>query len=281
MPFAILTGASRGIGAVLAHRLSQAGYTVACIARSEDDLAAVCAHDPKLHPVVLDLADPDALDTVVDGLLDEHGPCALLVNNAGYGIRAAVEEIPMDRWQHEFQVNVFAATRLCQKVLPGMRAQRGGVIVQMSSVAGRIAPPFNGAYAATKFALEGVSDALRREVARFGIHVVLVEPGPVSTDFAAVAAEVSEAQLFDADSPYAEGYSGFREGAASLRKGAWTAEQVADATMAALAKRSPPQRVACYGPLLHVALGLHGTVPRVFDKVINRQSGADKDAPQG
>lgn len=273
MPLAIVTGASRGIGRVLAQRLAADGYTVLAVARSKDALDAL-ATEPGIHAVPLDLADKHAIEEIVPGLLDEHGPCDLLVNNAGYGIRSSIEDIPMDAWRHEFEVNLFSATRLTQLVLPGMRAQNRGTVVNISSVAGRIATPFSGAYAATKFAMEAMSDALRVEVSGFGIRVILVEPGPVSTEFAAVAREESTEVLQNSDSAYAKGYAGFLEQVAELHRDAWTAEQVVDATLSAIRAKNPPLRVGCYSPTLRAGLFLRAAAPGVLDRVLKRRTKA-------
>ena len=274
MSLAIVTGASRGIGRVLALDLAADGHTVACLARSEDDLQALAAEHTGLVPIVCDLSDPVSTEEIIDGLLGEHGPCDILVNNAGYGIRSAIEDVPIDAWRREFEVNLFSCTRLIQKVLPGMRAAGSGTIVNISSVAGRIAPPFSGAYAATKFALEAMSDALRVEVAAFGVRVILVEPGPVATNFAAYAKDRSTAILESDDTQYSAGYKGFRGQVDALHRDAWTARAVADKTMAAIRSSRPPMRVACYGWTLRAGLFLRAVAPGLLDRVMARRTRA-------
>lgn len=273
MGLAIVTGASRGIGRDVAVGLAAAGHTVACMARSEAELRTLAASGPRLVAVPLDVTDAPALRAAVAGLVADHGPCAVLVNNAGYGLRAAVEEIPLDEWRREFELNLFSCAHLIQLVLPGMRAARAGCIVNVSSVAGRVATPFSGAYCATKFALEALSDSLRNELHPFGIRVVLVEPGPVKTDFLRAAAAVSDPILDRADSPYAAGYRAVLAGLANLHREGWSSEAVAERIVAAASSPSPPLRVAAYSWALHAAIGLRTVWPAMFDRVLRRRLG--------
>lgn len=273
MPLALVTGASRGIGRDTALRLAAAGYTVGCLARSRADLEALAASRPGLVPVVADVTDAAALEGAVRALLSEHGPCAVLVNNAGYGLRAAVEEIPLDAWRRQFEVNLFSCARVVQLVLPGMRAAGRGCVVNVSSVAGRIATPFSGAYCATKFALEAMSDALRLEVAPFGVHVVLVEPGPVRTDFMNAAGEVSAGIVTRSESPYAAAYRALLAGLDDLHRGAWASDAVAERIVAAALSPSPPARVLACGVTLRAAVALRGVWPGLLDRLARRRLG--------
>lgn len=274
MGLAIVTGASRGIGKSLALHLAERGHTVACLARSAQELEALAASRSGLLAVPVDLTDAAATERVVRELLAAHGPCEVLVNNAGYGLRGAMEEVDLARWRRQFEVNLFAPALVTQLVLPGMRAAGRGAVINLSSVAGRISSPFSGAYASTKFALEAMSDALRIEVARFGIKVILVEPGPVATDFAAVAHEESAELLARTDSPYHAGYAKLVDSLKDLHRHDWSADDVARATMRALDARRTPQRVACYGALLRLGLVLTTFTPRLFDQVLARRTGA-------
>jgi len=272
-PLAIVTGASRGLGRSFALRLAADGYRVICVARSQSDLDALASTHDALIPLPLDLADTDAIGPAIDPLLDAHGPCELLINNAGYGLRMAMEDVPLPRWRHQFDVNLFSAMAMIQQVLPGMREARAGSIINVSSVAGRISYPFGGAYAATKFALEALSDALRVEVKQWGIDVVLVEPGPIATAFNASAADASAQVQARPDSPYLDNYGEYLRRWAQFHQGAWSAEDVVEHTLSAARRSSPPQRVACYGLNLRAALVLHQVLPRIFDRVIARRVG--------
>lgn len=277
-PLAIVTGASRGIGRALALRLAQQGYTVAAIARAESELKALAAQHEAILAVPLDLTDPVATDQVIGALLAERGPCAVLVNNAGAGLRAAVEEIPLEVWRRQFELNLFSGARLTQLVLPGMREARRGHIQNISSVAGLLSTPFSGAYCATKFALEAMSDALRLEVAPWGIHVTLIEPGPVKTHFLEAAAEVSDPILDDARSPYAAFYEGMRRHLGDLHADAWPVERVVDICVSAIGSPSPRPRYGAYSWLLALAIRLKALVPGLLDRVLARRMGLTRTA---
>jgi NAD(P)-dependent dehydrogenase (short-subunit alcohol dehydrogenase family) len=137
----------------------------------------------------MDVTDPASTSAGVERVLDETGRLDVLVNNAGYGMYGAVEDVPLEEARAQLEVNVLGAAALCALVLPHMRAQRSGRIVNISSMGGRIHTPMGGWYHASKWALEGLSDCLRLEMAPFGVHVALVEPGSTSTEWGAVAAE--------------------------------------------------------------------------------------------
>ncbi|WP_302082346.1 SDR family oxidoreductase [Salinibaculum rarum] len=178
---ALITGCSSGIGHATARYLADDGWTVYATSRNEDDLTdlaeAGCRTDE------LDVTSGEDIDRVVDRILDDEHTLDVLVNNAGYGQYGPVEDVPTDRVHAQFDVNVYGPHRLTRAVLPHMRDAGSGTIVNVSSVAGRVASPGGGVYSASKFALEAMSDALRAEVEEFGVDVVLVEPGPVETDF--------------------------------------------------------------------------------------------------
>lgn len=186
---ALVTGASAGIGAAMVRALVRAGCRVAATARRPDRLEALareCGED-RVLAVSGDLADAGDRKHIVDSTRARFGPIELLVNNAGYGQRGPVELVMEADARRQFDVNVFALTELTRLVLPEMRAAGRGRILNVSSVVGRVAIPMSGWYAATKHALEALSDALRNEVAPFGIDVVVIEPGPIVTEFQEVA----------------------------------------------------------------------------------------------
>jgi NAD(P)-dependent dehydrogenase (short-subunit alcohol dehydrogenase family) len=184
---AIVTGASSGIGAAVARRLNARGYLVYAVARRVE-LMATLAEDG-IVAVRVDVTDDAALAALVERVIFEGGRIDVLVNNAGYGALGAIEDVSLAEARRQFDVNMFGLARLTQLVLPHMRAQRGGRIINMSSIGGRIHVPLGGWYHATKFAVEGFSDALRLEVAPFGIRVVVIEPGAINTEWHGVAAD--------------------------------------------------------------------------------------------
>jgi NAD(P)-dependent dehydrogenase (short-subunit alcohol dehydrogenase family) len=183
---AIVTGASSGIGAAAARRLAAAGFTVYAAARRIELMAPLAENG--IRPVRVDVTDDDCLTAFVSHVIDETGRVDVLVNNAGYGSLGAVEDIPLAEARRQFDVNLFASARLIQLVVPHMRAQRSGRIINVSSIGGKATTPLGGWYHATKFALEGLSDALRLELGPLGIDVVVVEPGAINTEWHAVAA---------------------------------------------------------------------------------------------
>ena len=180
-----ITGTSSGFGREIARAALAAGDRVVATARRTDGLADLVDQAPdRVRAVALDVTDPVAVRAAVDVAVAEFGRIDVVVNNAGYGSRGALEELSDEQVRAQFDVNVFGALDVLRAVLPVMRAQRSGHVVQMSSVGGVNVVLGGAAYAATKFALEGLSEGLALEVAPLGIRVTLVEPGPFRTDFA-------------------------------------------------------------------------------------------------
>jgi NADP-dependent 3-hydroxy acid dehydrogenase YdfG len=199
----LITGCSSGIGAAAAQRLARRGFTVYASARRLEAIEPLQAFGCKL--LALDVTDEASMRTAVDAIVGEHGAVGTLVNNAGYSQGGPIEQVSMESVRRQFETNVFGSIYLTQLVLPGMRAQRWGRIVNIGSMGGRLTFPGGGLYHATKHSLEAISDALRFEVAGFGIGVTLIEPGLITSDFAKTAvATVAEAQSEDGEDPYGE-----------------------------------------------------------------------------
>jgi NAD(P)-dependent dehydrogenase (short-subunit alcohol dehydrogenase family) len=181
-PIAIVTGASSGIGGATALQLLKDGYRVYGAARRKmSELEAAGGNS-----LVLDVTDHDAVHRAVRGVLEEEGRIDALVNSAGFAIYGAVEETSADAARRQFEVNLFGLAEVTKAVLPAMRAQRSGKIVNISSVGGRVYAPLGAWYHASKHAVEGWSDCLRVEVRQFGIDVVVVAPGTIKTEFGSV-----------------------------------------------------------------------------------------------
>src|SRR5580704_228249 len=172
----LVTGASSGIGACCAEFLAKNGYRVYGAARGP-----VTA--PGVEPLTLDVANDGSVTQAIETIIAREGRLDVLVNNAGFGIAGAIEDTSIDEAKSQFEVNFFGVLRMCRAVLPMMRQKRAGYIVNIGSIGGLIAIPFQGFYSASKFALEGLSEALRLEVGPLGIHVVLIEPGDHRTSF--------------------------------------------------------------------------------------------------
>jgi NAD(P)-dependent dehydrogenase (short-subunit alcohol dehydrogenase family) len=182
---AFVTGASAGIGEATARALLAAGYRVFAGARRLDRMAGLAAAGATL--LKLDLTDDVSIVAAVNTIKNEAGRIDVLVNNAGYGSYGALEDVPLDEGRRQFEVNVFGLARLCQLVLPMMRAQKSGKIVNVTSIGGKIWEPLGAWYHATKFAVEGLSDCLRVEAAPFGVDVIVIEPGAIRTEWAGIA----------------------------------------------------------------------------------------------
>ena len=177
----LITGCSSGIGHATAEHLARSGWAVYATARRPDSLADLA--DAGCRTLALDVLDEGSMRAAVAEVEREEGAVGVLVNNAGYGQSGAVEAVPLDLVRRNFETNVFGYLRMAQLVLPGMRRQRWGRIVNLSSVAGRVTMPGSGIYSSTKFAIRAMTDALRFEVRGFGVDVVLIEPGPIRTQF--------------------------------------------------------------------------------------------------
>lgn len=206
----LVTGCSSGIGRATALRLQRRGLTVYASARRPAAIADLERHG--CHVLALDVADETSRVAAVEAITEAHGVVWGLVNNAGYGQYGAIEEVDLDDVRRQFETNVFGLARLCQLVLPGMRRAGTGRIVNVSSMGGRLTFPGGGYYHASKHAVEAISDALRFEVAGFGIQVVVVEPGLIRTAFADTA--VATATTHDTG-PYA----GFAEASREVTAG--------------------------------------------------------------
>jgi short-subunit dehydrogenase len=193
----LITGCSSGIGKATAERLASQGHTVYATARSLEGMEPL--EGAGCRTLVLDVRDKDSMRAAVATVEGEQGAVGTLVNNAGYAVSGAIEAISIDSIREEFETNVFGYVQMAQLVLPGMRGRHTGRIVNVSSVAGRVTMPGAGAYAASKYAIEAISDALRFEVRGFGVDVIVIEPGPIRTAFTETA---NAAIPQDAEGPY-------------------------------------------------------------------------------
>ncbi len=183
-PVALVTGASSGIGRASAARLAGAGFTVFGTSRTPATATPV----PGVTLIPLDVADEASVAACVQTVVDQAGRLDVLVNNAGIAVTGAVEEVPVALARRQFETNFFGVIRVTQAALPVMRRQRAGCIINISSIAGLVPIPFGGFYSASKYAIEGLTEVLRAEVAHLGIRVALVEPGFFKSDLVGEAA---------------------------------------------------------------------------------------------
>lgn len=194
----LITGASSGIGLATLEQLVAEGHTVYGTARNEDGLEAINKAGGK--GLVMEMTDYNSIEVGVEKVLEEQGRIDVLFNNAGYGLYGTVEEVPLDAAKHQFDVNLFGLARITQLVLPHMRKQGSGTIINTSSMGGKMYTPMGAWYHATKHALEGWSDCMRLELKQFNIHVVVVEPGGIQTPWGSTAAD--NLMKYSANGPY-------------------------------------------------------------------------------
>ena len=260
----LITGCSTGIGRDLAQRLTQAGYTVVATARRAEDLNDL----PAALKLSLDVTRPDSIDAAVAYTLQQFGRIDVLVNNAGYALRGALEEVPDEQVQQMFDVNVFGVLRLIRVVAPHMRQQGTGCIINVSSIAGKLSTPVNGTYSATKFALEALSDALRLELAPFGIQVVVIEAGAIKTHFDDTAQAHAQDILSNSASPYQPLYRKSDQFAASMRQQEPGPEVVSQMIQQAIETPKPKARyIAAVAPSGRLVLLLRDLI---WDPVLQR-----------
>jgi NAD(P)-dependent dehydrogenase (short-subunit alcohol dehydrogenase family) len=249
----LITGCSSGIGRATALRLVAGGWSVYATARRPESIAKL--GDAGCRTLALDVTDEDSMRAAVDTVEQAEGAVGVLVNNAGYSQSGAIETVALDAVRRQFETNVFGLVRLTQLVLPKMRAQHWGKIVNLGSMGGRLTFPGGGYYHATKHALEAISDALRFEVHGFGIDVILLEPGLITTDFG----EAATASLADAGPPDGDGdgagedpYTRFNATVGVVTAGAYDGpmrhlgagpERVAKVIERAISRRRAPTRV--------------------------------------
>ena len=184
---ALVTGASSGIGKETAKLLVQNGYTVYGAARRLEKMTDL--QDTGVKLIAMDVTDENSMVAGINKILQTEKRIDLLVNNAGYGSYGALEDVPLSEARYQFEVNIFGLARLTQLVLPTMRAQHSGRIINISSIGGSFGEPHGVWYHATKFAVEGLSDSLRMELKQFGIDVVVIKPGAILTEWNTIARE--------------------------------------------------------------------------------------------
>jgi NADP-dependent 3-hydroxy acid dehydrogenase YdfG len=284
----LITGCSSGIGEATARRLAAGGWTVYASARRLESIEHL--KDAGCHTLALDVTDEESMRAAAQEVERAEGAIGVLVNNAGYSQGGAIEQVPLEAARRQFETNVFGPIALTQMVLPGMRSQRWGKIVNIGSMGGRLTFPGGGLYHATKYSLEAISDALRFEVKGFGVDVVLVEPGLIVTEFAATAVAQAEAvtgasqdteanrggETTTADSPYAEFdakvavlTTGVYEG--PMRRLGGGPDVVAKAIEKAISRRRVPTRVPVTASARLSILQRKLTPDRVWDAAMRVQ----------
>ncbi|MFI4984697.1 MAG: oxidoreductase [Solirubrobacterales bacterium] len=242
----LITGCSSGIGRASALQLVRSGWKVYATARRPETIADL--KDAGCQTLALDVTDEQSMLAAVDAVEEAEGAVGVLINNAGYSQSGAIETVPLEAARRQFETNVFGLVRLTQLVLPNMRAQRWGKIVNVGSMGGRLSFPGGGHYHATKHALEAISDALRFELRGFGIDVILLEPGLITTEFG----EAATASMTQIASSEHDPYGQFNATVGTVTKGAYDGpmrllgagpERVAKVIERAITRRRPPARI--------------------------------------
>ncbi|MDR1264315.1 MAG: oxidoreductase [Propionibacteriaceae bacterium] len=272
---ALVTGASSGIGQATAVKLQTLGYIVYGAARRADRLQTLAASG--VRPLPLDLTDDAQLTAGVERIIDQSGRLDVLVNSAGYGSYGAIEDVPLDEARRQFEVNLFGLARLIQLAAPQLRRQHSGTIINISSMGGRFAMPLGGWYHATKFALEGLSDALRMELRPFGVDVVVIEPGGISTEWAGITAD--HLDRVAAGSAYARQIAAvtalMRNQSAGQRQS--SPSLIADTVARIVTARRPRTRYAV-GFMAKPVIAARRLLPdRAFDRLISAALGIPRD----
>ena len=274
MPSVLITGAGRGIGRAAVLRMAAAGWDVyAGVRRAED-----APSGERLTPVVLDVTDASQIAALGDALPDRLDA---LVNNAGIVVPGPVEALPLDGLRQQLEVNVTGQVAVTQALMPKLRAAQGRVVF-VSSVSGRVAAPLMGAYNASKFAVEGLADAMRVEVRPWGVDVILIEPGSIDTDLwrnaQDSATEAEEAMAPEHRSLYAKHLSGMRKAVARIQKQTAPVEKVAEAVEKALTAGRPRPRYLV-GADARAQVALRAALPtRALDSALTKMMGLPRKA---
>jgi NAD(P)-dependent dehydrogenase (short-subunit alcohol dehydrogenase family) len=268
----LITGCSSGIGLCAAQTLKRRGWRVFATARKAEDIARL-REDVGVESLYLDYTEPQSIAAAAEHvLLATEGKLTALFNNGGYGQPGAVEDLTRDVLRDQFEANVFGWHDLTRRLIPAMRAQGQGRIVFCSSVLGLMAAPYRGAYCASKFAVEALADTLRLELAGSGIHIVLIEPGPIASRFVEHAIEAYKRNIDIAGSPHRDVY---RVRIARMEEGGQQTfklgpEAVVAKLMHALEGRAPRPRYYVTWPTYAVALLRRILPTRVLDVIATR-----------
>jgi NAD(P)-dependent dehydrogenase (short-subunit alcohol dehydrogenase family) len=271
MPTVVVTGASSGIGKATARVLAQRGLDVLAGVRKDSDAERVGALHDRVSPVKLDVTDAASVAALPGAVGD--APLAGLVNNAGISVSGPLEFVPLDEWRHQLEVNVIGQVAVTQALLPALRRARGR-IVNIGSVGGRVAVPLLSPYNASKFAMEGITDSLRRELRPLGVHVAIVEPGAIATRIwekgTAAADEMLAGAPPEAEAIYGETIAAVRVQAEKATREAIPPEEVAEAVAHALTAKRPRTRYPV-GKDAKQRIRASGLLPdRAFDAIMAR-----------
>lgn len=280
----LITGGTDGLGRAAALFLAKKGYVVFAAGRSAQKRAELehTAHEERIqvHTLEMDVCDAVSVQIAVELVLEKAGGIDVLINNAGVGYMAVIEELRMEDLRKQFETNFFGVLRVTQAVLPHMRQHRRGRILMMSSVAGLVSPPTYGAYSSSKHALEGLTNALRLEMYPFSVEVILIEPGYIVTNFQETAKQLAQPYVEAAKtSPYAKIYEGAWEGASKGRASSKaTPEDCARVILEAIESPHPKARYPVTQLAKWTSLGKRILPDTLLDSFLRRKFGVTRES---
>lgn len=238
----LITGASAGMGKETAKLLAQKGYIVYGVARRTEKMKDLVKSG--IHTLAMDITNDQSMVQVVEKIIATEKRIDVLINSAGFGSHGAIEDVPIEDARYQLEVNVFGLARLTQLVLPYMRKNRFGKIINISSIAGKVAGPYGGWYHASKFALEGLSDSLRNEVKQFGIDVIVIEPGAIKSEWSNIAADNLRKTSGNEKSAYKKGALAFAKVIEKSETKASDPKVIVDLIYKAIEAKNPKARYA-------------------------------------
>ncbi|MEO1242172.1 MAG: SDR family oxidoreductase [Pseudomonadota bacterium] len=269
----LVTGASSGIGEATAVLLAHHGFRVFAAARRIEKLQELAGlAGGRITPVAMDITDDGSVERALDEINSADATLYGLVNNAGVSVTGPIEQVEIDEWRRQYETNVFGLVRVTQKILPVFRKAGRGRVINIGSIAGRIAPPFLGAYASSKHAVEGVSDSLRRELAPHGVKVSLIRPGFINTPFGHQEQDGFEKYL-GADQPYDGQLRIFKSWHAKGHPTAPPPTVVAEAVHKALTAERPQARYTAPTQTLGLLMLRNFLPSAIVDRIFERVTG--------
>jgi NAD(P)-dependent dehydrogenase (short-subunit alcohol dehydrogenase family) len=265
---ALVTGSSSGIGYETALMLARNGFDTYATMRNTNKSKEIAEITKKenlpLRVLKLDVTDDKSADDAINNILNEKKSIEVVVNNAGYGLMGSIEDSSLDEIKAQFETNFFGAIRVMQKVLPIMRQQKAGTIVNVSSIAGRIGFPMGSSYVSSKFALEGLSESMSYELEQFGIRILLIEPGVINTNFAFVTPK----KALDTNSPYSPIMNKMQENLVSTIANGTSPKEVANVILRAITEDSPERRYLVGNDAFELIDARKNSTDKDFEKII-------------
>jgi len=265
---ALVTGSSSGIGYETALLLARNGFDTFATMRNMNKSKQITEVSKRenlpLRVMQLDVNDDRSVADAINNILNEKKSIEVVVNNAGYGLMGSVEDSSLDEIKAQFETNFFGAIRVIKEVIPIMRKQRTGTIVNVSSVAGRIGFPMGSAYVSSKFALEGLSESMSYELKQFGIKIVLIEPGVINTNFALVTPK----KALEANSSYSQLMNKLEENLFSTIANGTPPKDVANVILHSITKESPEHRYLVGNDAVELINARKNSTDEEFEKMI-------------